>query len=101
MTAPQIQMAVTPPVCVETYHVLGKHRDGRACETDTAQRYRQRASADQLAAAHASAGDPVLRERLQLALMRHPASRLAGIAAVAASDRYYETTHGGDWENDH
>lgn len=68
----------------------------------TARRYESGDMAERVVLARASMFDPDLRERLQLALMRGSWSgELAGIGAVAARDRYYESTHGGDWPEDH
>jgi hypothetical protein len=64
--------------------------------------YRRTRRDERLALAHQSAGDPELRERMQLFCMRGGLeSIIPGSAASAASERYYDKTHGGDWPEDH
>lgn len=69
---------------------------------ETVYSYRSRVNAGKLALAAQSAQAPELRERLQLAIMRGLGSAsVPGLGRIAASDRYYEATHGGDWPEDH
>lgn len=64
--------------------------------------YRSRDGADRMALAFHSARNPELREKIQLLLMRHAHEwGMAELGRMAASDRYYETGTGGEWEEDH
>jgi hypothetical protein len=57
---------------------------------------------ERLALAHQSVRNPELRERMQLFCMRGGLEAIVpGVAASAASERYYDKTHGGDWPEDH
>jgi hypothetical protein len=69
---------------------------------ETVYSYRSRVNTEKLALAAQSAQAPELRERLQLAMMRGVGSAsVPGLGRIAARDRYYEATHGGDWPEDH
>jgi hypothetical protein len=64
--------------------------------------YRRTVRDERLALAHQSVRNAELRERMQLFCMRGGLEDIVpGAAASAASERYYDKTHGGDWPEDH
>lgn len=72
-------------------------------QNDTTRRYAASTRAEQLLLARASAGDPELRNRLQLSIMRSSAYRMhPELRQVVASDRYHESERNwhADWPED-